>query len=320
MTVHAQETGYAATAMAHRGLLLVCAASLLWSTVGVASRMMTAGALDPALSGWSRTLLGGLAILLVARLLRRPTLPLSRWPVGGLLQFAASGAVFQTTLFAGFHEIGVTVTVAVTVVLPPVIVAAACALAERRCPPLGILAAIAIGAIGVGLALFGRPDAMESPGLGLYGALLLTVNAVAFVAMTAALRRVGAQLGSMWAAGAGLVGVSLALLPAAIVLAGPAAIARTVSLIDLGDGLILVYTGIVATGGAYVAFAIGMSLSPTPVAGLAATMIEPVFAAILAALVLGEALSAATALGCLLTLVAMALLFVSSEETGKSAS
>src|SRR3954454_8514909 len=54
-----------------------------------------------------------------------------------------------------------------------------------------------------------------------------------------------------------------------------------------------------------------MRLCPRPAARFAATMIEPVFAAGLAALLVGEALGPFAIAGCLLLLAAIGLLFVS---------
>ena len=48
------------------------------------------------------------------------------------------------------------------------------------------------------------------------------------------------------------------------------------------DIAILAYTGVAATGGAYLAFVIGMHLSRTAASRLAATLIEPGVGALLA--------------------------------------
>ena len=77
------------------------------------------------------------------------------------------------------------------------------------------------------------------------------------------------------------------------------------------DLAILGYTGVIATGGAYLAFALGMRLSRSPTVGIAPTLIEPGVAALLAALVLHERLGAREAVGCGLMLAAMVMLAMS---------
>lgn len=74
------------------------------------------------------------------------------------------------------------------------------------------------------------------------------------------------------------------------------------------DFVILGYTGMVATGGAYLAFLLGMQASPSATAGIASTLIEPGVAALLAALILDERLNVAQGLGCLLMVAAVAIL------------
>jgi DME family drug/metabolite transporter len=311
MSARLTAPGPAQGTAALRGLLLVCTAALLWGTVGVAGRLLSAPAIDPALMGWSRTLLGGLALLAIARL--------SGWSsqygkasVAPLLLFGVSCAVFQVTLFTGFREVGVTVTVAVTVVLPPILVAAAAALVQPHARSLSTAAAVTVGALGVGLSLSGSPDLLvKGYAFGWFGAALLTVNSLAFIGMATALRRLAGLMHPVQAAGMGLLTASIILLPAMHIASREVAVVTTLTWLSARDLALLLYTGVAATGGAYAAFTAGMKLCPRPAVGFAATMIEPVFAALLAALLIGEALTPVAIAGCLLLLAAMGLLFVS---------
>ena len=72
---------------------------------------------------------------------------------------------------------------------------------------------------------------------------------------------------------------------------------------------ILGYTGIAATGGAYLGFVLGLHRSRSAASGLAATLIQPGVAALLGGLVLRERLPLWQAAGCVLMLVAMSVLF-----------
>jgi DME family drug/metabolite transporter len=301
------------------GLLLVCGASLLWGTVGVASRMFSSAAVDPSLLGWMRTVLGGLALLALAHVCGWSGVRPNRSQVGLLLAFAAGCAVFQITLFTGFRAIGVTVTVAVTVVLPPVLVAAGSALVSRDGRTACTVTAILMAAAGVGLALLGSGELQDlGRSFDAFGVGLLTANAVAFIVMATALRRLARSMHPVQAAGLGLLAASVLLFAAIHLLPQQARLTAALAAFQPRDLGLVLYTGIIATGGAYAAFTAGMKLCPRPAAGFAATMIEPVFAAVLAAVLIGEALPPAAMAGCVLMLAAMGLLFVSEIRSRPS--
>ena len=103
--------------------------------------------------------------------------------------------------------------------------------------------------------------------------------------------RLGASLPPLQGVGAGLIATSLTL--ALVMLARGDASVAVLAAMPARDLAILGYTGLVATGGAYLAFVLGMHLSRSPTVGIAPTLIEPGVAAVLAALVLQERLSRA---------------------------
>jgi DME family drug/metabolite transporter len=302
------------------GLSLVSTAAVLWGTVGVANSLMTdRAAVDPSLAGLTRTALGAASLLAAARVLGVPRAPAGPVPLRLLAVFGVAGAVFQVCLFAAFAVVGVTITVAVTVCAPVVLVAAADAAWHRNPPELAVILAIAIAAAGVILALSGgwaapRPaDALDPR-----GAVLLVIASVAFALVAATARAMARRLHPLRATGLGLAATAAAL---ALVVLGRA----EASMADLGalpgrDLGVLLYTGVAATGGAYYAFVRGLDLSRSAGAGLAATMIEPGVAALLAALVLRERLAAPEAAGCALMLAAMVLLFAAERRAVRSPS
>ena len=78
---------------------------------------------------------------------------------------------------------------------------------------------------------------------------------------------------------------------------------------------ILLYIGVAATGAAYLAFVLGMRLCSSASAGLAATMVEPGAAAVLAALVLHGRLTLPELGGC--TLMTLAMVLLARAERGR---
>ena len=229
------------------------------------------------------------------------------FPLGALVVFGLAGAVFQVSLFAAFAHVGVTVTVAVTVCAPPLIVAAGTAL-RRRCAPDGCLcAALGVGCAGAVMALPKSAEAASMVGIDLPGLGMLAAASFAFVAIAMSARALALAMDSLRATGLGLTATAAAL--AAVVGARNGQGLSEIAELSWNDQLILLYIGVAATGGAYLAFMLGMSLARSIGAGLAATMVEPALGALFAAILLGERLSAVQALGCGLMLTAMLLLF-----------
>ena len=296
------------------GVLLVCVAAILWGTVGVASSFMSdPGVADPAVMGLVRTTLGASVLIAGAVALGMPLPGLRQFPFRALLVFGVAGAVFQICLFAGFERVGVTVTVAVTVCAPVVLVAIADTLWRRQMPDRLVMIAIAVAAGGVLLA---RPaagiDAEAAGTIDASGVGVLAAASIAFAVLALAARSMSGRLHPLGVAGFGLAATALAVAgflalergAAGFVLAPPSG----------GDLMILAYVGIVATGGAYLAFVLGLHRGRSAATGLTATLIEPGVAAVLAAVVLGEQLTRPEVSGCLLMLAAVVLLFAAERR------
>lgn len=276
------------------GTGLICLAAMLWATVGVASQLSPAlASADPAFTGAIRTALGASLLLCIASLRGTFSLP----ALQTLLVFGTAGAVFQMTLFSGFALAGVTLTVAVTVCLPPVLIALwDCATGRgaalgRLCPALllslaGVLTMLAPTANGV------SPKA----------AAMLLVASIAFAVIAVSARALCAGRDSCSSVGLGLA-------VTALLLTGVTLSKGTVSHLplDVAGYAILAYLGIAATGGAYLAFSAGMRRAPSLTAGMIATLLEPAMAALLASLILAESLSGREAIGALAVLAGLVL-------------
>ncbi len=294
------------------GLSLVCLAAALWATVGVANGMMRFGtSVDPALAGLLRTSFGALGVLVVMTLASDRAgggRTGSRALLAALLTFGAAGAVFQIALFAAFAHVGVTITVAVTVCAPPLILAAVDARLGPRGQGFALPLALGLAVAGVALVSWGRPGPAAVAGaLDLRGAALLAAASIAFACVAAAARVMSRRMHPLRATGFGLAATAAALALVVCPTQGASALA-TLARLPWSDWAILGYIGLAATGGAYVAFVYGLRLSRSAGAGFAATMIEPALAALFAAALLHERVSAAGALGCALMLIAIAVL------------
>ena len=293
-------------------ILLVSLAALLWSTVGIANGLMSdLAGVDAALCALARTALGGISLLLIAKLLSIPwqgtQLP---WQSLGL--FAAASAVFQTCFFVAFAKVGVTVTVAVTVCGSVILVATGGAIWNRKTPALAASVAIVAAIIGVMLTLFGEGgDVGVLASMSRTGVVALLSSTVMFAVVCAAAGMMARDLHPLYAAGLGLSAAAGLLLLSFLVQGRGLGSLTLLASLDLA---ILVYTGVVGTGLAYLAFVSGFHRSRSAAVGIAPTLIEPCTAALLAALILHERLAPMEAAGCVLMTAAMVPLYLCSRR------
>lgn len=293
------------------GIAQVMLAALLWGTVGVATKSVTAaGSLPQEALGLARLAVGGPALLVMVLLLARHAFAGIRTidPLC-LACFAIGCAIFQICLFRAFDQLGVTVTVFLTVCLPPVIGTAWSVLRRDRSATTGSL--VALGLASLGLAVFaldgflGRTDRQAGEGY-----LLALIGSAAFVVMTSAARRLAQRTNPLAVAGFGLT-LSALLMAAFLPLGASTAATGT---LDAGLVVLVVYLGLGPTALAYVLYCAGMSRCRSANLGLVASMIEPAFAAVLAWAVLDESLTMNEALGCAVVTLAMLVLWRSEQR------
>lgn len=296
-------------------LLLVMLAATLWATVGVASRLFPNDlSVSDEAYGFIRTAVAGPALLLLWAMCGGAA---RRWPgLRSLPHFIVFGiccAIFQVGLFRSFSLLGVTVTVFITVCLPPVI-AVLWGLWRRpgavSRPMLGALA-LAVA----GLAAFSGAGFRGGDYLSILEGLLLSVTAsVAFVVMSGAARTLAREHSPLLIAGLGLC-VASVLLAALVSVGEPEAWLSLRHAFDhwQSSGFLL-YLGLVPTALAYFLYCTGMASCRTAAGGLVASMIEPAVAAGLALLFLKEWLSFQELGGCVLLFGAMLVLWQEEQR------
>ncbi len=302
----------------YAGLLLVAVSASLWATVGVATQLVPQSRLPgPELLGLSRTAIAGPVLLGLAWASRQMALARMRLICPRtLLVFAGCSVVFQIGLFRSFAELGVTLTVFLTVCLPPVLAALADLVWLRR-PMSPATASALLLAIGGLFALGVGPDGIGFHVSGNLAGLSLSVLAsVAFVGMSFAARRLSAVSDPLLVSGLGLALSGLIFLPF-IALSGDIPAFDTLAGHDVL--LLLSYLGLVPTALAYFCFCKGMSGCQSALSGLIALMIEPMVATLLAILLLNETPSPSDLAGCLLLMAAVALLCSDKRQSRTTA-
>ena len=321
-----------------RGLLLVVLGALCWGSGGLAGALLGAEAdlAAPSVAAY-RLLGGGLAVLVgVAAIeLVRPRGRLrvaTRATVARVLTVALLVAAFQAAYFSGVFLVGVAVATLVTLGTAPVLVAGAQAVRRRRLPGARVLLALASAVVGLVLlvALGSRGGAGEAgrgstmgpapsvdaavpgadlavpgadlavPGAVVGGIGLCLLAAVAFAALVVVNRRPVRGLEPLAMTGLSFTLGGVLLVPLALVSGGLGAPTSAT-----GWGW-LAFLALVPTAIAYACYFSGLpAAGPTPAA--LAALLEPVTAAVLAVIVLGERLGVAGWCGAGLLVAAVVL-------------
>ncbi len=211
---------------------------------------------------------------------------------------AVLAAAFQACYFTAVSLTSVGLATLVTIGTAPVVVVAVETLrgrARRSSLPVVVLALLGLG------LLVGLPTAAPDPLAALAGAAAAVVAGSAFATMTLVGAMAVPGLDAMVATGASfLVGGLLLAVPAAT-LGGPA-FPTTLA----GAGLLALFA-VVPTALAYTAYFRGLAAGTPPRTGAVLALLEPLTAAVLAAIVLGERLGVAGTIGALLLGVAVLL-------------
>jgi DME family drug/metabolite transporter len=276
--------------------LLVLLAALCFGTTGTAQALGPDAA--PATVGALRIAVGAVLLLVVARGVRAP-----RPPAGPALAVAALGvAGYQLCFFAAVDDTGVAVGTVVALGSAPAVAGLGAWVLDRRVPDRAWLAATALACAGVAaLALAGASAEVSVPGI----ALALGAG-TAYAVFTLASKRLldgGSPVESVmaWAFGAGAV------------LLVPVLALGDLGWAGRGDGIAMaLWLGAVPTALAYLLFARGLRHLPAgDVATL--TLAEPVTAAFLGAVVLGERPGGVALVGIGLVLAGLAVLARSGD-------
>ncbi|HEY7062556.1 MAG TPA: EamA family transporter [Chloroflexota bacterium] len=266
-----------------RGRWLVLAAAVLFGTTGTAQAFAPPGA-QPLAVGTVRLLIGGGALLVLA--LARGVLPTpKRWPLLPTVAAAIGVAAYQVCFFAGVAATGVAVGTVVALGCAPIFAGLLGLRFHGERPDRRWLLATALAVVGCGLLIV--------PGGGLrvepIGVLLALGAAASYTVYAAEGKRLLHNFppDAVMAATFGL---------------GAALLSPILLVVDLHwlwqprGVLVAMHLGLVATALAYALFARGLKEVPTATA-VTLTLAEPLTAATLGLVVLGERLTAPALLG-----------------------
>jgi drug/metabolite transporter, DME family len=278
-----------------------CSAGFLWGTGALVVNLLIAryGLRPESISFW-RFVVG--SVLLLA-LFARPVV----WPrmrAQGLLLVGAGVcmALYVLCWFLGIERIGAAVPTLIALCLPPVLVTLVGVARgrERLDAPLAATLGAALAGTALVVLREGGPAADASTGTVLAGVLFSIASAVLYAGFTLVSGRLSQALG----AGPATMGLTVV---AAAVMGLSAVYAPLAWPGDAPPEAWLLYLGLVTAAIALLAFSWGAArLSPTALT--VATLVEPLTAVLLAALLLGQTLTSSQWLGAVLMITSIAAL------------
>jgi DME family drug/metabolite transporter len=276
-----------------RAVAEVLAAAVLFGTTGTA-RALGAPAASSLGVGAARLLVGGLALVLIARIVGARLGAGTSWRL--LLLAGALTAVYQLAFFAGLDRTGVAIGTVVTIGSGPPLAGAISVLAGQERPTLRWLVATVVAVCGIVLLASPWNDAVDPVGVAL--GLLSGLGYAGYTVVAKALITGGARPTAVMAGAFGIGGLLLV----------PAMLTTDPGWVVGGAGLATaLYLGLVPTALAYVLFARGLLVLAAPVV-TTLVLAEPVVAAVLGVLVLDEVLGPTAVIGCVLVLVGLVVL------------
>ncbi|WP_199423534.1 DMT family transporter [Actinotalea solisilvae] len=285
-----------------RAFLLVVLGAVLWGTGGLAGAALTDAGLTPGAVAAVRLGAGGLAlsvVLLVARALPHPLAVLrDRRALVRVLVVAALLAAYQACYFTAISLSSVSIATLVALGAAPVLVAVATSVGARRLPDVRVVGAIALAVAG--LLLLVAPG-LRDDGSGVVGGpagpLLALLAAATFAGVTLVNRRPVPGLDPVVMTAVSFVLGGLVLLPWALVAGLPGVSRGPGEAVDAGRVVLLVaFLALVPTAAAWAAYFTGLHGVPATTASLVA-LLEPLTAAVGAAVVRGERIGALGVVG-----------------------
>ena len=279
------------------GLPYLISSGLLWGTGGLTGTLLgRAAGLSPLAVAACRLTAGGLLIVAFLTATRRP------WPSGRaawtrITVIGSLAAAYQSCYFMAVSLTSVALATLVTIGTAPVIVLAVERITGRR---TGRLAAVAAGLALTGLGLLvGLPSGFSATRV-LASAGLAVLAAGGFAAITLTGTRPVPGLDELTVTGFGFTFGGLALVPVAGAFGGLSfrpGLEAFVLLVALGTG---------PTAIAYTLYFRGLRTAAASTATLL-NLLEPLTGAVLAAIILGQRLSATGIAGAIILLTAVAL-------------
>jgi DME family drug/metabolite transporter len=303
--------GISSTLSVSRGLLYVCFAAIAWGTGGAVAAVLYRSGLGPIAVSFWRFAIGMLVLTIVAIIMnskeKRSAMGdfiRERW--ARVIVIGIGLAIYQTAYFAAVQYSGLAVATIVTLGLGPILMAIGSHLTMNERIGLSGALIIFFAILGLGLLTSGG-DVGTSSLLGLAFAFLSSVCYASVTLITRAMGRRG-RTDQFNVTLFGIIVGTVCLLPFAL-LEGLLPLSGNF----LHSFVLLSYLGLVPTAVAYILFNTGLSSIRATTASVI-VLVEPVTAAVIAVLFLGEKLAPLAMLGMIVLMVSVVVLALSERH------
>lgn len=273
--------------------LAVLLGAILWGTAGTAITFMPA-TVHPLAIGAMRLSIGGMSLFIVLILFRK--ISLKNWPWGPTLLAALTMAAFQFSFFTSVRLTGVAIGTVVGIGSAPVFSGIIQAVVMKEKPSRIWVQSTTMAILGAVL-LFANPDGLTVHPLGVAIAL---GSGVLFAIYTAANKAVVAKVPPISAVAVIFTVSALFLLPFLRV-------TETTGLFTSTGWAVVIYLGFATTTVAYLLFSTGLRHIPSSNA-VTLSLAEPLTAALLSVIIVGERLNLQSWLGIFMLLGSIILL------------
>ena len=283
-----------------RGAALVLAGAVLWGTSGAAQELLD-GAVSPVTVGALRTVLGGLALVVVALPGLRGAV--ARWRLVRLpLVLAGLCIAFnQVAFFVSVRSLGIAVGTILAVGTAPFVAGAISILTGRYRPSRRWIMTTLLAVVG--LMLLVRPDGDTR--VPLWGAAAAVGAAAAFGLFTVLTKDLLARgLGRLDTVVLPFIVGGVLLLP--VLIHGVVTSGEAVRLVTWPGLAVVVWLAVGATAAGYLLFITGLG-SVAAVAGTTLVLAEPLTAGLLGVIVFGERLGPVATVGAATVALALVL-------------
>ncbi len=282
--------------------LVVLFGAILWGTTGTAQTFMPQ-TIHPLAVGASRLAVGGFVLLIILLVLRK--INFRNWPWKSTIYAAISMAIFQYLFFSSVRLTGVAIGTVVTIGSAPVFSGIIEWLVVKRRPTRVWLLATALAIIGCGLLFLNKDGIVVNP----LGVAMSLGAGLLFAFYTLVNKDVLAKVDAVPA-------VAVIFSMSAIMLLPFLFIFETEGLLT-GRGIsVVLYLGIATTSIAYILFSAGLKRIPSSSA-VTLSLAEPLTAAVLSVLVVGEHLNVTSWMGVALLLGGILVLTLGGRKNNR---
>ena len=281
---------------------LVLSAAVLWGTTGTAQTFLPQSA-QPLTIGAIRLALGGFSLLLIMIMMKK--IEFRTWPYRATLVAALCMALFQPLFFTSVRVTGIAIGTVVAIGSAPIFSGLIEWLVLKTKPSRAWTMATALAVVG-GSLLFLNKDALTVNPLGVS---LSLIAGFVFAIYTIVSKEIVNKVDAIPAVAMSFSFSAIMLLPFLFIF-------NSSWILEPSNSLTILYLGIMTTSVAYILYLSGLQKVPSSSA-VTLSLGEPLTAAILSVIIVGEVLSPVSWIGVFLLLGGILVLTLSGRKRVK---